>query len=102
MVLLDILPVRIQNLFQEEGTTIKIDKGHPIFYEGENAEDIFFIHSGIIQIAKGTESGKELTIRICGKGTIIGECHLFCSSNIYTTTAKAIEPSMLYILSKKH
>lgn len=101
MVLLDFFPNRIQHLFQDEGTVVKIDKGHHIFHEGESADDIFFIQSGIIQIGKETESGKELTVRICGKGSIIGESALFCPSNIYTTTAKAIEPAILYLLNKR-
>lgn len=101
MVLLDVLPKKIQNLFQDEGTLIKVSKGHHIFHEGESADDIFFIRSGIIQIGRETEGGKELTVRISGEGCIIGECALFCPGNSYTSTAKAIESATLYLLNKK-
>lgn len=101
MVLLDVLPKRIQGLFEEEGTLVKVDKGHNIFLQGERTNDLFFICSGIVQIGKETESGKELTVSICSDGCMIGECALFCPGNTYTTTAKALEPCTLYILNKK-
>lgn len=100
MVLLKYIPNCIQHLFQDEGSLIRIDKGHHIFQEGELAEDIFLIQSGTIHIGKETEGGKELTVRICGEGSIIGESALFCHFNHYSTTAIAVEPTTLYALSK--
>ena len=88
-------------LFIEHGQLFKVEKNNHIFQEGERAEDIFFIKEGAIQISQQTESGRELTIRICGKGVIIGENAMFCHINYHSTTAKATENSNDYITGRK-
>lgn len=91
---------KMMDLFQEHGVLIKVEKNHHIFQEGERAEDIYLIKDGAIQISQETESGKELTIRICKTGIIIGENSLFCHINYHSTTAKAVENSELLSISK--
>ena len=86
-------------LFQLHGLSFKIEKDSHIFQEGERAEDIFFIKEGTVQISQQTESGKELTIRICSKGTIIGENAMFCHINYHSTTAIATQHTELLALS---
>ena len=90
---------KIIELFIEHGQLFKVEKNNHIFQEGERAEDIFFIKEGAIQISQQTESGRELTIRICGKGVIIGENAMFCHINYHSTTAKATENTELLTLS---
>lgn len=101
MVIMDTLQVKIHALFKNNGVFIKVDKDSKIFLEGERAEEIFFIESGAIQISQETESGKELTMRICGPNSIIGEGSLFCHLTYNSMTAKVLEPSTLYVLSRK-
>lgn len=93
-------PNNFYQLFIEHGVYIKVDKGNHIFYEGEVANDFFYIKSGSIQIMKETENGKELTFRICGKNSIIGETTLFGPEYVHSTTAKAILNSELYSLNR--
>ncbi|MEK4228485.1 Crp/Fnr family transcriptional regulator [Solibacillus sp. FSL H8-0538] len=90
--------MKITQLFQEHGVHTKAEKGSHIFQEGERAESIFLIQSGTIQISKETESGKELTIRICSNEGLIGESLLFCKLNYHATTAKALEASELLVV----
>ena len=92
------LPLKIAELFQTHGMLTKVEKGSRIFQEGERAETIFFIQSGTIQISKETESGKELTIRICSNEALIGESLMFCKFHYHTTTAKVLEASELLVL----
>lgn len=87
-------------MFIEHGVYIKVDKGNHIFYEGEVANDFFYIKSGSIQIMKETENGRELTFRICGKNSIIGETTLFGPEYVHSTTAKAVLNSELYSLNR--
>lgn len=101
MIILESIPNKIHHLFQSHGLLLKVNKGNHIFQAGERAEDIFLIQSGTVQISKETESGKELTFRICGDNTIIGENSLFCKLSYHATTACAIEPTTLYVLNKK-
>ncbi|MDN4492286.1 Crp/Fnr family transcriptional regulator [Ureibacillus aquaedulcis] len=100
MTLTDNLSVGIYRLFEEHGLLVKVEKGNHIFHEGESAGDLFFIANGSIQISKETENGKELTFRVCGKKSIIGECSLFGPTTFHSTTAKAITNSELLVLNK--
>jgi len=101
MVLMDNMQEKFHNLFQKNGVFIKVNKDNKIFLEGERAKEIYYIKSGAISISQETESGKELTIRICGPDSIIGEGSLFCSLTYHSVTAKVLEPSTLYVLSRK-
>ncbi|MEG0261050.1 MAG: Crp/Fnr family transcriptional regulator [Lysinibacillus sp.] len=98
---METLQDKIHSLFQNNGLFVKAEKGSRIFLEGERAEEIFLIESGTIQISQETESGKELTIRICGSNTMIGEGSLFCHLTYHSSTAKVLEQANLYVLSKK-
>lgn len=86
----------IAMLFQKKGAILKFEKGAHIFQEGELAEQIFLVKNGSIQISKETESGKELTIRICGKDCLVGESLMFCKFTAHSTTAKALDSSEVY------
>lgn len=92
---------KIKDLFQTHGVFIKVNKGNKIFLEGERAKEIYYIQSGVISISQESETGKELTIRICGPDSIIGEGSLFCNLVYNSMTAKVLEPSTLYVLSRK-
>lgn len=88
-------------LFEEYGLLLKVDKGQQIYHEGEHSEDLFFIQSGTVQLSKETENGKELTIRLCGPESIIGEYTLFDYASSHSTTAKALSESELLMISKQ-
>ena len=99
MVLLSSIPQKFFGLFHSHGLPIQLNKGSFVFREGERAENIFFVESGAVQIGKESESGKELTIRICGPNSVFGESALFCNMNVHTATAKALRPSKLLALN---
>lgn len=101
MVIMDNMQEKLHTLFQDHGIFIKVHKDSKIFLEGDRAEEIYYIESGTIQISQETESGKELTMRICGPDSIIGEKALFCNLTYNSVTAKVLEPSTLYVLSRK-
>lgn len=100
MVLMENRPMSFYQLFENHGLVIKVEKGQRIFQEGQRVENLFLIRSGMIQINKETEHAKELTLRICSKNSIIGETDLFSSITHYSTTAKALSPSELLVISK--
>lgn len=92
---------KIHALFKHHGERIKVEKDSKIFLEGKRAEAIFYIEYGSIQISQETESGKELTMRICGPASIIGESSLFCHLSYNSMSAKVLKPSTLLVLSRK-
>ncbi|QCR31580.1 Crp/Fnr family transcriptional regulator [Lysinibacillus sp. SGAir0095] len=100
MGLTDNLSMDIYQLFEEGGLLVKVEKGNHIFHEGESAGDLFLIKNGSVQISKETEHGKELTFRVCGKNSIIGESSLFGPTTFHSNTAKAIINSEIIILNK--
>lgn len=89
----------LSQLFKDYGTVLKVDKDYQLFHEGEKAEYIYLIDNGTIHLSKETEQGKELTLRICGAGVLIGESSPFCQLNYYMATAIAMESTTLYTLS---
>ena len=98
---MDKLQEQFHDLFQKHGVFTKVNKDHKIFLEGERAKEIYYIKTGAISISQETENGKELTIRICGPNSIIGEGSLFCNFTYHSMTAKVLEHSSLYVLSRK-
>ena len=91
---------KMVELFLQHGKMIRFERDHTIFQEGEQADNIFLIKNGTVLINQQTESGKELTLRICSSGVIIGENSIFCHILSHSTTAKATEPSELLVLAK--
>ena len=98
---MDHMQNKIHALFKQHGERIKIEKDSNFFREGKRAEAIFYIESGSIQISQETESGKELTMRICGPASIIGESSLFSHLSYNSMSAKVLEPSTLLVLSRR-
>ncbi|MGN7477088.1 Crp/Fnr family transcriptional regulator [Solibacillus silvestris] len=94
--LLQTIPEQIMSLIQTEGTALKLEKGMHIFQEGGRSDHLFLIKSGNVQISKESESGKELTLRICGANSLIGENLIFCSCPFHTTTAKSLTNTELF------
>lgn len=88
--MLQTIPEQIKSLFQTEGTALTIGKGLHVFQIGGRAEELFLLTSGNVQISKETESGKELTIRIAGENSLIGENLFIGPCKFHTTTAKAL------------
>lgn len=100
MVLVDMVPMNFNTLFEEHGLLLKVDKGNQIFQEGESAGELFFIQKGSVQISKETENGKELTVRICGPHTMLGECSIFSPFSQHTMSAKALNSTELLSIKK--
>ncbi|MGW8959834.1 Crp/Fnr family transcriptional regulator [Paenibacillus sp. NPDC055715] len=51
----------------------KVKAGITLFREGEESEQLYYIHSGHVKLRKSTEDGKELILTIQHQGDLIGE-----------------------------
>ncbi|WP_226037667.1 Crp/Fnr family transcriptional regulator [Aquibacillus saliphilus] len=81
--------------------TITIEKNSFLFQQGEEASELYVILSGRIQIGKISPDGRELTLRICSKGDIIGELSLYTDDEIkYLLNAKVLEDSEVAVIKK--
>lgn len=81
----------LSSLLQSIGTPRAVNKGSFLFQEGEKADELFLIRSGIFQISKLSLEGKELNMRICKKDDYIGELTLFSDDATYMLSAIAIQ-----------
>ncbi|GIP63217.1 anaerobic regulatory protein [Virgibacillus pantothenticus] len=94
------IPKELHIMLNEIGTVKPMHQGRHLFHEGEDAHEIYLIRSGQIQIDKLTSDGKELTLRICNRGDIVGELTLFSQHATYFLSAKVIESGEVVMLNK--
>jgi CRP-like cAMP-binding protein len=90
----------LSQLLQSVHHIRKIEKGTFLYQEGSPASEVFIIQSGKIQISKITPDGRELTLRLCSTGELIGELSLFCSSSKYSLNAKVTESGEVAVICK--
>ncbi|MFG6118127.1 Crp/Fnr family transcriptional regulator [Thalassobacillus sp. B23F22_16] len=80
----------------------KMKKNRFLFQEGEDADQMYIIQSGRIQISKMSPDGRELSLRICQKGDIIGELTLFTDDATYLLNAKVMEDAEVAVIKKEN
>ncbi|WP_422124736.1 Crp/Fnr family transcriptional regulator [Planococcus sp. X10-3] len=81
----------LQNLETIRHTRKKYEKGSHLFREGDPIRGIYLLKSGKVQIGKVTPEGRELTLKLCGTGQLVGEITVFSGPSQYRLDAKAIE-----------
>lgn len=75
------------NLLSEHMQNAYFNKGHTIYHEGEEGNEMFFINSGVIEI-----STKEGFILRLEQGDFVGEGALLNREKLRTATVKCITP----------
>lgn len=80
----------------------KIEKGTFLFQEDEIANELYIVLSGKVQISKMVPDGRELTIRMCREGDIIGELSLFTPPQRYMLNAKITENGQVAVIDKEN
>ncbi|GLB58876.1 Crp/Fnr family transcriptional regulator [Cytobacillus sp. NCCP-133] len=93
--------IEIKELLNFADRHIQTKKGSYIFQEGMEANELYIILSGKIQISKITAEGRELTFRICGKNEIIGELTLFTNCPKYLLNALVIDAGEIAVVKKE-
>ena len=78
----------------------KVQKGQYLFQEGNAAAELYFVIEGKVQVGKIFPDGRELTLRLCSAGEIVGELSLFADKTIHSQTAKVVEDGRVAIIYK--
>nr|WP_295972937.1 Crp/Fnr family transcriptional regulator [uncultured Bacillus sp.] len=78
----------------------QVERGTFLYQEGLDATELFIIQSGIIQVSKIVKDGRELTIRLCSAGDLVGELSLFQEAPQYMLNAKVIEDGTVAVILK--
>ncbi len=77
---------------------IKVRKGKTLFSQGEKADALYFVESGMVDIKLGLEEGGSLRLRKVGPGAVFGEMGVY-SGKPRMATAVAVQPCVLYKLT---
>lgn len=92
--------IEIKELLRIADRIIKAEKNQYLFQEGQEAEELYLVLSGKVQISKITSEGRELTLRICGENDICGELTLFTDSPKYLLNSYVLEKGEVAIIKK--
>jgi len=92
--------IEIKELLRIADRTVQMTKDQYLYHEGQNAEELYLILSGKVQISKITADGRELLLRICGENDICGELTLFTQNPKYLLNAIVIEDGEMAIINK--
>lgn len=94
----------MNNSLQEFFSTItqvkSIEKGTFLFSEGDIADELYIVKTGRLKVGKITDDGKELSLRMCKKGDIVGELSLYTENVNHFLHAKVIESGEVAIINK--
>ncbi|MCJ8170829.1 Crp/Fnr family transcriptional regulator [Atopomonas sediminilitoris] len=86
----------------EHARIVNLDKGQPVFRQGELAESFFFVIDGCIKIFRITPDGQEKVFEACNRGQTFAEAMTFMDTPHYVANAQAVEPTQLLQLSNQH
>lgn len=81
-------------------TPLKYKKKDFIFMEGDTANSLYFIESGVIKTFKTTEKGKEFVTGLCSAGHFVGQLSLLSDNGTYIESAAVLEDAELYEIPK--
>lgn len=90
----------LKDLFQSIHHIQKFDKGAYLFHEDTPATELYLIQSGIVHVSKTVADGRELTLRLCSQGHLVGEISLFNASRKQMLNGKMVEGGEVGIIHK--
>lgn len=77
---------------------LNIDKGAPLFRQGEPVTAFYFVISGSVKVYRLTADGQEKVFDVIGARQTVAEAMLLTDSANYSACAEALEPAQLYRL----
>jgi CRP-like cAMP-binding protein len=94
------ISTELRELLTSISTIRKIYKGAYLFHEGLDANEIYIVSSGLVQVSKLTADGKELILRICNHDDLVGELSLFSDDPKYLLSAKVLSSGEVHVINK--
>ena len=79
---------------------INLDKGEPLFHQGEPAHAFYFVISGCMKIFRLTPDGQEKIFEIIGDRQTFAEAMILMDTPNYVASATAVAPTQLYRFNK--
>lgn len=78
---------------------LSIDKGEPLFRQGEPADSFYFVIAGAVKIYRLTPDGQEKVFEVISDRQTFAEAMMLMDTPNYVASAEAICPTQLYRLS---
>ena len=78
---------------------LSIDKGEPLFHQGERADAFYFVIAGAVKIYRLTPDGQEKVFEVIGDRQTFAEAMMLMDTPNYVASAEAICPTQLYRIS---
>ncbi|MGJ7919566.1 Crp/Fnr family transcriptional regulator [Neobacillus sp. LXY-4] len=94
------ISTELGKLFQSIHHIQKIEKGTFLFQEDTPANELYFIQSGKVQVSKSSPDGRDLTLRMCSQGDLVGELSLYNPAQKYMLNGKVVESGEVAIIYK--
>ena len=86
--------------FSRDFNLLKFKKKDSIFLEGNPANCLYFIESGVIKTFKTSEKGKEMVTGLNSEGQFLGQLSLLVNNGSYMESATVMEDARLYEIPK--
>ncbi|CAM2730970.1 cAMP-binding domain of CRP or a regulatory subunit of cAMP-dependent protein kinases [Pseudomonas gessardii] len=78
---------------------LSVDKGEPLFRQGEPADGFYFVIAGAVKIYRLTPDGQEKVFEVIGERQTFAEAMMLMDTPNYVACAEAVGPTQLYRLS---
>lgn len=95
------LPKKIANYLTAPDRIIPLKKQAFLFQQGEPVKELYVLLSGKIMVGKTSPDGRELTLRLCGAGDLVGEIIVDDLPTHYLVDAKVTEPGEVAVFNQK-
>ncbi|WP_240375890.1 Crp/Fnr family transcriptional regulator [Bacillus piscicola] len=94
------LTPELHELLVSISTVRQVTNGTYLYEEASEADKLFYIQSGLVQLQKVTIDGQQLILRFCQKSDFAGELTLFMDNPVYMYSAKAIRDGSVLVIKK--
>ncbi|MGN8277675.1 Crp/Fnr family transcriptional regulator [Pseudomonas sp. SMV71] len=78
---------------------LNVDRGEPLFLQGEPAQAFYFVIAGAVKIYRLTPDGQEKVFEVIGERQTFAEAMMLMDTPNYVASAEAVGPTQLYRLS---
>jgi CRP-like cAMP-binding protein len=78
---------------------LSVDKGEPLFRQGEPADSFYFVIAGAVKIYRLTPDGQEKVFEVIADRQTFAEAMMLMDTPNYVASAEAICPTQLYRIS---
>lgn len=86
------------SLILKHGRKLRLERGEYLYNEGDASRYIYAIESGLVGLYKVTSEGKEILLRVFGKGYFLGH-RSFITGEEHHATAVVLSKSNIYQIS---